>query len=125
MPLSAKTYQRTSWRYKRYTRNSRRTFCSSRVAETIWQPITAESWQTSSSTLSMSLVETRCPGKVDRGSLGVIYWWSTRYISIVAILKGRNRLMSSQIDLAEAVGADLSVMERDAGRMRYDVYPSP
>lgn len=32
-------------------------------------------------------------------------------------------LIDGQVDLAEAVGADLSVMERDARRMRYVYSP--
>ena len=33
-------------------------------------------------------------------------------------ITGSDLLVVNKIDLAEAVGADLSVMERDAGRMR-------
>ena len=34
-------------------------------------------------------------------------------------ITGSDLLVVNKIDLAEAVGADLVVMERDAGRMRY------
>ncbi|CAM6020531.1 unnamed protein product [Sphagnum balticum] len=75
------------------------TFYFASLEETTSQQISAESWQTTSSTLLMRWVGTRFLKKVAQG------------------ITQAGLVVINKTDLAEAIGADLKVMEHDALHM--------